>query len=280
VPEKVPLWVVQNTFATFGNRMPPMGDTLPKDMKVCATCLRELYKPIDWNWCRDRYFCNACIKDARKEEEKEWEEEAQERRRSYGDDGHGYGRETYLRGLPHSRGEFQIIPRVDSGVRAVPRSEAEVPLGNLEESEYQYWIGCLEVTLPSNIISARATCRACGCVTHGRLGREQHKIESQQFYTQKFSCMKVIADAIRTLVTHHNCFVCKNYTLKKHYGVPICSPNCHKLWRFAEHMDYPELDQAITPYWMSTTTIETGGSSTSESSSNQTQTASSTAQQE
>jgi hypothetical protein len=247
VPEKVPLWVVENTFSPHGGRMPQRGVTLPNDLKICKTCQKELYEVQDWHYCGEKYYCTEHIDEARKAQSAIWEQERLERQRDW-------AAQDRARGFV-----------------AIPRSEAEVPAGNLDEYLYQYWIGVNGERGP--VMSTRSTCRACGTVVFGAMGRAIHKSESTRFYIGEYSCMKVIANVIREMVAYTNCLVCKNYTSKKHYGVPICSPNCHKVWRFAEKMQYPELDALIAPYWMSTTTTtETGGSTILESSSSQTPT--------
>ena len=252
MPEKVPLWVVENTFKPYGNRTAPRLETLPHDLKVCHTCKKELYKVADWHYCNEHYYCTEHVEAARRAQSLVWEQERLERAKEWEKNGN------------RSRGNVHFTPTE----RAVPRTEAEVPAGNMEEFMYQYWVGSLE---PYQ--SLRSMCRACGAIVFGAMGRAIHKQESQHFYTDGRSCMKALADAIRGMVGLHNCMVCHGYTSKKHYGVPICSPNCHKVWRFAEKQEYPELDLAIAPFW-ATTNTETGGSSISGSSSSQTPTAS------
>jgi hypothetical protein len=259
VPEKVPLWVLQNTFATFGRRMPPRGDTLGSDFKVCETCHVEIYNIRDWHYCDGNEYCNKCIEAARKAASEKWERERLERKAAYerveqGRHLHGGWRPGAVTALPP----------------AVPMTEAQVPLGNLNEADYQYWVGTLSEPGYMHVVSQRAVCRACGEVVYGSMGRAIHKRDSVRYYNDGHTCMKVIAMAIREMVSLYNCSVCRTYTNKKHYGVPICSPNCHKIWRFNDKQQYPELDQRIAPYWMSTTDIPViGGSSTSESMSSQ-----------
>jgi hypothetical protein len=256
VPEKVPLWVIENTFAPHGGRMSKRPDLISGDLKVCATCDKELYRFQDWSYCAERYYCSAHIDAARAVQQEVWKREAEERKQSWlsGERGGGYS----------------PAPVTSDAFVRMPRTEAEVPVGNLEEYLYQYWIGCApEMGFVQRIMSTRSTCRACGTVVFGAMGRAIHKNESSKFYNNDYSCMKVISLAIRDMVGLKNCLVCKNFTPKKHYGVPICSPNCHKVWRFAEKMQYPELELAIAPYWITAGTPETGGSFTSESSLSQ-----------
>lgn len=266
MPEKVPLWVVQNTFATFGRRMIPYGELLPKDLKVCATCQEELYKVADWNWIRDKYYCNGCAPEARQLISIEWEREREIRKAAWINGQRNYRDE----GVVHDARTLGFVPQpVLPASASVPMTEAQVPAGNMAEYMYQFWIGCLTSNVSVAVQAARSTCRACGQVVFGTMGRAIHKKESARFYTGGYSCAKVISMAICDLVHLHNCFICRAFTNKKHYGVPICSPNCHKVWRFAEKQTYPELDAAIAPFWLSTASIPvTGGSTTSESSSN------------
>ena len=261
MPEKVPLWVVQNTFGVRGGRMVKMVKTLPEDLKVCATCLEELYDFQDWHYCNEKYYCTDHIQDARRAQTALWEAERITRK------------EAWERGERHlerlNNGGYRPAA---VGMHVVPKTEAEVPKGNLDEGTYQYWIGEIgDSPMLTRVISARSVCRACGAIVHGALGREIHKKESTKFYKAGYSCMKVIADAIRSMAHLRNCLVCKGLTSKKHYGVPICSPNCHKIWRFAEKVQYEELEMAIMPYWASTPdTPATGGSTILESSLSQT----------
>lgn len=267
MPEKVPLWVIENTFGTFGNRWGKRAETLGEDLKTCETCGEEMYHFRDWNYCGELYYCNACVIPARKIQSERWTKEADERRNDWmRQQNYGRSEESEWR---RERGSY-----IHGAYQPpeVPATEAQVPLGNLDEYLYQYWIGCLDEKMPARVMSSRSTCRACGTVVFGSLGRTIHKMESKKLYTGDYSCMKVLAEAIRNMVSLHNCMVCKNYTTKKHYGVPLCSPPCHKVWRFAERMQYPELDKAIAPFWMAVTP-ETGGSSILESSLSQTETA-------
>jgi hypothetical protein len=275
VPEKVPLWVVQNTFVTFGNRMQRRPSTLPDDLKLCFTCQKEMYTHVDWNYLSEKWYCNTCVIPARAAQSEIWKREAEERRREWLRDNaeprnniHGA---TYLRGGAIDSSRIHAVPRALT-MNDIPRTEAEVPAGNLDQFLYQYWVGALDPTLPRGVMSSRSTCRACGEVVHGAMARAIHKTESQKYYKEGYSCMKVISLAIRDLAGKFQCFICNGYTTRKHYGVPICSPNCHKIWRFSEKHQYPELDLAIAPYWITEDTPATGGSIISESLSKSTPT--------
>lgn len=271
MPEKIPLWVVQNTFKTFGSRMSPMASVITGDLKVCATCQAELYRPADWHYCDEKYYCGLHIEDVRRAQSVRWEQERIARKEEWerNNKNNGYSAESTV-----SRGSYlHGVWRPLEPSNIVPHTEAEVPAGNLDDYLYQYWVGACSSDVPQSVMTTRSVCRACGEIVFGALGRSIHKSESSRYYMAGFSCMKVISLAIRDLAHLHNCFICKLYTNKKHYGVPLCSPNCHKIWRFNEKMQYPELDLAISPYWLSTVSVtKTGGSTTSESSSSQTPT--------
>jgi hypothetical protein len=241
MPEKVPLWVVENTFNTFGSRMPGRPSTITGDLRICVTCKKDLIGYQDWNYADEGYYCNTCVIPIRAATSERWKREREQREREYSS--RDWRREEW-------RGGRRYTPPEVTSIDSVPRTEAEVPKGNLEESMYQYWVGAIEEEgIMKGVYTSRATCRACGEIVHGSMGRQIHKIQSTKYYKAGDSCMKVISLAIRDLVHLHNCFVCRTITSKKHYGVPICSPACHRVWRFDESRQYPELDLALLPYW-------------------------------
>jgi hypothetical protein len=245
MPEKVPLWVVENTFNTFGSRMPGRPATITGELRICATCKKDLIGYQDWNYYDESYYCNVCVIPVRRASNEKWRLEREEREREWAARGisQGWRRDDWRGGRNYSSPEVVNIA-------SAPRTEAEVPKGNLEESMYQYWIGDIkEPNVLAGVYTAKATCRACGEVVHGSIGRQVHKQQSTKYYKAGDNCMKVISLAIRDLVHLHNCFICKTITTKKHYGVPICSPACHKVWRFDDKRTYPELEIAMLPYW-------------------------------
>ena len=99
----------------------------------------------------------------------------------------------------------------------------DIPEGNLDDSEYRFWVGCVVET------SGFARCRACHKSFDTRADRLKHKIvpvgDSQ--------CTIKLVAAYKTLALKNKCLVCQEQTWTKHWGVPLCNTvSCIKRWMF------------------------------------------------
>lgn len=259
MPDKVPLWIIRNTFCPYGSRMPGRPETMPPDLKICKTCNKEMYSFRDWNWCDGEYYCNDHVEAARKINREQWQ-------KKYGVPGTA---NTTFRPWQDDvddsdRCGFEYM---EFGVRSIPRTEAAIPAGNLDETEYAFWIGNTH-RYSGTGISLRATCRACNQTVFGKTAREGHKATSCTFYKDKISCPKVLMLSYQQLLKQDECLVCKSKCFgKQRWGVPLCCPNCIKTWKFDETIQYESLERTMMQYWVTLEIKnETGGLSTSASS--------------
>lgn len=99
----------------------------------------------------------------------------------------------------------------------------EIPKGNLEDSEYRFWVG-------SRAESAGfAMCRCC----HKFVYTKHERITHKQMEGGKEPCTKRLTDAYKLLHPHNKCVVCEEQTFSQHWGVPLCkTASCIKRFMF------------------------------------------------
>lgn len=207
---KVPLWVVEGLFCSYGSKMPARPGTLRADMKKCATCEEWIWERKDENWCDGKTYCDDCIADARKENNARtplW--------RGYGDGG-------YIRREPSL---VTAATTLREGIRAIPK-------GNLYEMDYRFWIGSPQE------MSLRAVCRACGKVEFLEFSDKMKVLQEHQVNEKNWlggdCCTVRLVKAYASLLRKRKCVICREDTTMARYGVPMCSPGCVEHWKFGD----------------------------------------------
>lgn len=245
MPDKVPLWIIKNTFCPYGSRMPQRPETMSSDLKICATCQKQMFTYREWNWCAGDYYCDTCIIEARKKDREKW--------------AGTYGRTVH-------RNDNVIGFEYVRGITKIPANEGEIPSGNLPENDYAFWIGNTE-RYTGGAKSLRATCRACSQEVFGEGNRSAHRLIGPSLYLNQLTCAKVLMLSYQQLLKLDLCMVCNSKCFgKQKWGVPLCCPNCIMHWKFNETAVYENLEKAVLQFWAT----KTGGSITSESTSSQT----------
>lgn len=234
MPEKVPLWIIRNTFCSYGSKMPPRPDTMNPNAKQCETCEKWLNTFNEWEYWRGKIYCKEHAAQAQKDN-------------PYTNTNYG--------GSYVNRGN----------VTAMPPRHAGFMEGNLEETLYKFWIGT-ELRY-----SLRSTCRACGEVVFNSDARKNHKELCKTLYKNNISCWFVLGLIHKKLEELGWCAVCgRNANHKQKWGIPLCSPECIKIWKFDEKHQYPLIEAQLQKFWANPPKTETknGGSIILDSSSN------------
>lgn len=102
-----------------------------------------------------------------------------------------------------------------------------LPKGNLSEAEFQFWQGS---RLPTSLM---AKCRGCQTTVLGVEGRQVHM---KAKYEGDVSCTTLLLKSYATLRRKPVCAVCKGYTVKQKWGVPLCGRKCIETWKFEDRM--------------------------------------------
>lgn len=217
MPEKVPLWIIRNTFCSYGSKMPGMPRVMTSNMKQCETCKDWLWEPKDWDFHKGKYYCNVHYVEAKE-------------------------KDPYVSCSSYGSGYRPGIVRQMDRLNDIYPGSAHT--GNLQEHLYQFWIGS-----PVNM-SNRSICRACSTVCYGDADRISHRDKSKQFYKAQVSCWFVLTMAYKKILEDKKCVVCggDNHGRSK-WGVPICSLECVKTWKFDEDQKYPEIDLGMMDFW-------------------------------
>jgi len=126
------------------------------------------------------------------------------------------------------------IPRADSRLPAHYRGQVDtnisrwhseeklvVPAGNLENSEYRFWIGMREQT------SSYSKCRMCDAPANSKKVRLMHQ-RGGHCTTNLVKIFSLLNEEQPRV-----CSVCKTPTQKSHWGLPLCDEyNCLVDWKF------------------------------------------------
>lgn len=192
---EIPLWVLRNTAYSSGARLPKMKPLEEKER--CSVCNGEvlLYKIfID-----GKILCRAC--HIKRQDES-------------------------------SARTYRAPSRVNNYQNNFPwkEDEEERGLGNLDPTEYQFWIGT-ELNYGTT-----GLCRACGYLAICKVEREEHKARYDP------PCTVQLVGAYKKLLTKGRCLVCETNTIKQRWGVPLCSPNCVQTFQFNRIRNYVSLD--------------------------------------
>jgi hypothetical protein len=89
----------------------------------------------------------------------------------------------------------------------------EIPKGNLEDSEYRFWVGSVAVS------AGFSMCRACHKFVYTKHERIVHKGNVAEGAEP---CTKRLTDAYKLLHPHNKCVVCEEQTFSQRWGVPLC----------------------------------------------------------
>jgi len=95
--------------------------------------------------------------------------------------------------------------------------------GNLKNWEYRFWIGVAQE------YGTFSVCRACRTVCHGGAERFLHKHDSKKSW---WNCNVLLVNTYKELLEKGKCVVCKDYTKKQKWGVPLCGGSCQERWKF------------------------------------------------
>jgi hypothetical protein len=112
----------------------------------------------------------------------------------------------------------------------------DIPDGNLDESEYRFWVG--------NVLesSGFSECRACHKRVFNKSERIQHKMQVNE---KNNACTVQLTDAYKILSQANKCVVCHEQTWNRRWGVPICpAVPCIKRFMF-ETTHWVQLEMAL-----------------------------------
>lgn len=105
--------------------------------------------------------------------------------------------------------------------------------GNLENWEFRFWIG------DKWNANGYATCRCCRAIVFNKAGRDDHK--------DKFeypNCFVMLTNAYKELLKKGRCLVCREGTMQRNWGVPICA-GCEDAWKFHTTEKFLLLEQEL-----------------------------------
>lgn len=105
--------------------------------------------------------------------------------------------------------------------------------GNLDDTEYQFWIGRQLAYVTA------AMCRACGEETNCKAERMEHKDKKDP------KCTILIVHAYKELASKGACVVCRQKTTTTRWGIPICSHKCIETYKFDWDRKYIPLEIAL-----------------------------------
>lgn len=109
-----------------------------------------------------------------------------------------------------------------NGPRVLPGSVIDttaLTAGNLPNEEYRFWFGHRQTSWMDSV------CRCCGANCYTKTARERHLLEGD--------CKENLLFVYRRLVKDANCVCCDGRTRKQKWGVPLCSDECIKEWKFS-----------------------------------------------
>jgi hypothetical protein len=114
------------------------------------------------------------------------------------------------------------------GTPARTVDDGKVPLGNLSNEEYRYWVGSQYEGY------VFAMCRACKKSKYGKHEREAH-FRDPDFLVNGEQCTTRLVNAYKMLDHMTLCLVCKEKRYNQSmYGVPLCRrAECIKKWKFS-----------------------------------------------
>lgn len=237
MPEKVPLWIIRNTFCSYGSKMPPRPETINRDAKQCATCNKWLNTFQEWDYWQGEYYCRE-----------HYERIKIEKPYVTTFSNHGY--------TPRAIGNQ--MERI---------AELYADSGNLDEGRYKFWIG------EKQKVSLRSQCRACDEIVWGEDMRMEHIESSKELYRADVSCCFVLSVIHKKLLELKKCAVCGGSCFSQKWGIPICSVPCVRIWKFDSRKIYPEVERLLQPMFKPTIqksggliTLDSGSSQTSKSS--------------
>lgn len=145
-------------------------------------------------------------------------------------------------------GPISRLQRTDNGI-ALPgfmtaRDESDLDwrIGNLTNTEYQFWIG------RPNKKDFFCMCRFCFAPLAGKEMRELHKKFGLKESEQHTSCMKRLQVGYKKIFNSGKCVVCNKHTRTRRWGIPMCEGEgqgtCTAIWMFTSR-DYQQLDEVI-----------------------------------
>lgn len=97
--------------------------------------------------------------------------------------------------------------------------------GNLDTTQYRYWVGHLLTTSPF------AMCRACETSVYSKTEMIAHK-DDRKFWIGDSCCTVLLNRAYKNLLNKGNCIVCGSNTMGARWGIPMCSAACIQKWKF------------------------------------------------
>jgi len=101
--------------------------------------------------------------------------------------------------------------------------------GNLENAEYEFYAGVDFQSAPSS------HCRCCHHMVFGAEERKRHKDKD---------CHATLKAAYKLLCIDMACVMCDARTLRKKWGVPLCSNECIQKFKFYWGVT-PAIDEAV-----------------------------------
>jgi hypothetical protein len=217
---KVPLWVMEQTFGAYGARGPQYPAILDKDADECGTCHKVLptFRERNW-WYQDKKnYCDECIKPKR-----------------------ASTASRYTHNIWNGYQDDYMDPE-ETKIQELRKSIKEVPVGNLPEQDYRFWIGKEYQTNPV------AICRACGEEANSDVARLAHKSKETEF-RDGTSCTVVLRKCYDRLLAKGKCVVCGMHCFgMKRYGIPMCGADCLVRWKF-DNKEWVGLAMEIAQEW-------------------------------
>lgn len=107
-------------------------------------------------------------------------------------------------------------------------------VGNLDNWEYRFWIG------DRFNYNGYATCRCCAAIVFNKAGRDDHRGRFE--YP---NCFVKLTTAYKEISKRGKCIVCKEGTMRRNWGIPLCGSDCEQRWMFRQTEKYVLLETEL-----------------------------------
>lgn len=201
--EATPMWVLENMMRPQGRRLPKRPPVVKPGDTECETCKKEMtWQESEWEG--GKRYCKICCPP------KSWQ--------------------TRVGFNPFPVVRDSRLPAVYGGMPV--HSALEDCKGNLDNHEYQFWIG------HRNPDYVSAMCRCCRAEASNQGARIVHKKLVTHGKTGD-SCMRILCNVYKRMRAEKSCVVCLTTTKETNWGIPMCSkPSCKQAWMFSRHSHF------------------------------------------
>lgn len=234
----VPLWVLKAAFHPYGARLPKKPELPAENVPVRRFgSMQEYYEKESCCYCGGGLF-----------------DREGGYRYDHGEYMHIQCDNDFRAGNKEQKAIIAMgpVPRLqveEASWKSVPRRErrrmkhaAKVKFpeetGNLDASEYRYWIGVRYA------LGVFAICRCCQSSVYGLANRDTHQ-DDPTFRFLDTSCARQLTSAYSLLLCKKECVVCGKGTKQKRWGIPLCGEGCETEWKFQSN-PWPRLEAALS----------------------------------